>query len=307
MAEAALLVLRQTDRTKILVAETVHPHYREVLRTYCAGTPYTIEEFGYDPGGGFNPNEFSTKLTEDVAGAIFQTPNFLGVVEDLEGISEKLHALGALMILVVNPLSLGVLRSPAEWGADVAVGEGQPLGIPPQYGGPYLGLFAATKALTRRIPGRLAGITQDAKGRRAYCLTLQAREQHIRRERAASNICTNQSLCALAACVYMTLLGKTGIRQIGELNLDRAHYLREKITELSGFHTALDVPVFNEFVIQSEKSMDEVEKKLKQENILPGIRLDRFYPNMKNAMLVCATETKTKDELDRFVEVLSQC
>jgi glycine dehydrogenase subunit 1 len=210
-------------------------------------------------------------------------------------------------MLVCNPLSLAVTKSPGEWGADLAVGEGQPLGIPMSFGGPYLGYFSATRALIRRMPGRLAGLTVDHEGRRAFCLTLQAREQHIRRERAASNICTNQALCALAACVYMTVLGKEGIREAAELNLDRTHYLREKIASIKGFKVNTELPVFNEFVVQSSKPFAEIEKKLLAEKILPGIDLSRFYPEMVNQFLVCATETKTKEDLDRFVEVLRRC
>jgi glycine dehydrogenase subunit 1 len=307
MAEAALLALRHTGRNKILVARSVHPHYRQVLRTYVDGAPFMAEEFGFEPGGAFDREAFSKLLAEDVACAIFQTPNFFGVLEDLEGISEKLHGIGALLILVVNPISLGVLRSPGEWGADAAVGEGQPLGIPLQLGGPYLGLFSTTRALMRRIPGRLAGLTRDMEGERAFCLTLQAREQHIRREKASSNICTNQALCALAACVYMTLLGKTGIREVGELNLDRAAYLREKISELNGFHTDLDMPIFNEFVVKSDKPFSKIEKELLGEKIFPGIELSPYYPELKNQFLVCATETKAREDLDRFVEALARC
>ncbi|MBI3306678.1 MAG: aminomethyl-transferring glycine dehydrogenase subunit GcvPA [Candidatus Omnitrophica bacterium] len=307
MAEAALLALRHTDRTKILVARSVHPHYRQVLKTYLEGTHYEIEEFDFQPDKTFNRKDFSEKVKENVAGAIFQTPNFFGVVENLEGISEELHAQGALLIMVGHPLAMSVVKSPGEWGADVACGEGQPLGIPLQFGGPYLGYFSTTRALMRRIPGRLCGLTQDSDGKRAYVLTLQAREQHIRRERAASNICTNQALCALAACVYMTLLGKEGMREVGELNLDRANYLRQKISEIKGFTVDLKAPIFNEFVVKSQKTFAEIQKKLAPNKILPGIDLSIFYPQMENYFLICATETKTKEDLDHFVEALSQC
>ena len=307
MAEAALLALRHTDRTQILVSRAVHPHYREVLKTYLEGTPYTVEEFDFKTDGSFDETAFKHKLNAHVAGAIFQTPNFFGVAENLEGVSEELHSLGTLMITVSHPLSLAVLKTPGEWGADVAVGEGQPLGIPLQFGGPYLGYFSTTRALMRRIPGRLAGMTQDARGKRAFCLTLQAREQHIRRERASSNICTNQALCALAACAYMTLLGKEGIREIAELNLDRAYYLRSKIARLKGFSVNLETPIFNEFVVKSQKSFSEIERRLLSEKIFPGIDLGVFYPEKKNEFLVCATETKCREDLDRFVERLSRC
>lgn len=307
MAEAALMACRHTDRTTVLVARSVHPHYRRVLKTYVEGTPYSVVEFGFAADGSFDRNGLIERLSPEVAGVILQTPNFFGRVEDLEGVSEKVHQNGSLLILSAHPLSMAVFKTPGEWGADVAVGEGQPLGIPLAFGGPYLGYFVATRALMRRIPGRLVGMTQDSEDRRTFCLTLQAREQHIRRERAASNICTNQALCALAACVHMTLLGKAGIREAAEINLDRSWYLREKISKLKGYSVDLSAPVFNEFIVSPEKPFSQIEKKLMEEKIFPGIDLGQFYPEMKNRFLVCATETKTREELDRFVEALSRC
>ncbi|MDP3919543.1 MAG: aminomethyl-transferring glycine dehydrogenase subunit GcvPA [Candidatus Omnitrophota bacterium] len=307
MAEAALLALRHTDRTRVLVSEAVHPHYREVLKTYLRGTPYEVEEFGLNADRTFNVDDFKSKLNDQVAGAIFQSPNFFGVLEDLEGLSDKLHGLGALMILVGHPLAYGALTCPGEWGADVAVGEGQPLGIGLQYGGPYLGYFAATRSLMRRIPGRLCGMTQDSEGRRAFTLTIQAREQHIRRERATSNICTNQALCALAACAYMTLLGKEGIREVSEINMDRAYYLRSRIGKLTGFEVDMKTPIFNEFVVKSAKPFSRIQEKLVKKNIFPGVEITQFYPKFKNEFLVCATETKTREQMDAFVEKLAKC
>lgn len=307
LAEAALLALRHTDRTKVLIARSVHPHYRSVLKTYLEGTPYSVEEFGFQPDGTFERKELQSLLSPEVACAIFQSPNFFGVIENFEGLAEELHQAGILFAITGHPLSFSLYKSPGEWGADMAVGEGQPLGIPLQFGGPYLGYFAVSRALMRRIPGRLAGLTVDSEGRRAFCLTLQAREQHIRRERAASNICTNQALCALAACVYMTLLGKEGLKEVAEINFDRASYLREKIAALKGFSVNLEVPIFNEFVIKTEKNITEIKAKLAAEKIIPGLKLSRFYPDKKNEILICATETKSKDDLDRFVEALGRC
>ncbi len=307
LAEAGILACKQTDRSKILVSKAVHPHYRRVLKTYVEGTPYSVEEFNYRPDGSFDKSDLFSKVTPEVAGVVFQTPNFFGILENLDRISEELHAAGALMILVGNPASMGLLKSPGEWGADVAVGEGQPLGIPVSFGGPYLGYFAVTRALMRRVPGRLVGLTKDPQGRRAFCLTLQAREQHIRRERAASNICTNQALCALAACVYMTLMGKEGMKELAEINMDRAQYLRAKIASIKGFEVDMKAPIFNEFVVTSSKPFAEIEEKLLTKKIFAGIALEQFYPEMKNSFLVCATETKTKEDLDRFAEELSKC
>lgn len=307
LAEAALLALRHTDRAKILVSNAVHPHYRQTLRTYFQGTPYSIEEFSFQPDGGFDREDWTKRLGPDTAGAVFQTPNFFGVIEGLEGVSEALHANGSLLILVSNPLSLSVFKSPGEWGADVAVGEGQPLGIPVQFGGPYLGYFAATRQLMRRIPGRLVGMTKDTQGRRAFVLTLKAREQDIRRERASSNICTNQGLCALTACVYMTLMGKEGMREAAEINLDRAYYLRERIASLKGFSVETGVSIFNEFVVRASKPFKKISEALMEQQIFGGISLDDFYPSLKNSFLVCATETKSGADLDRFVEALKKC
>ncbi len=307
LAEAALVALKQTDRPTLLVARSLHPHYRETIRTYLTGTPYKIEELGFDASGNFDRAALTAKLDGTVAGVIFQTPNFFGNVEDLEGVSEQIHANGSLMIVTANPLSLGLFRSPGEWGADIAAGEGQPLGLAMQFGGPYLGYFVTSRALMRRIPGRLAGLTADADGKRAFCLTLQAREQHIRRERAGSNICSNQALCALAACAYMTLLGKKGIREIAEINWDRAHYLRSQISKLKGFEVDLEQPVFNEFRVKSKKAFSKVEEKCMARGVFPGVALEPYYPAMKDQFLVCATETKSKEDIDRFLEVLGQC
>lgn len=307
LAEAGLVALRHTGRRKLLVARSVHPHYRAVLATYLESADLNVENFGFEEDGRYHRKEFEKLLTEEVGGVVFQTPNFLGVVEDLEDMAEKIHAKGALLILAANPMSLGVLRPPGEWGADLAVGEGQPLGIPTNFGGPYLGYFAASRELVRKVPGRLAGMTIDREGKRAFVLTLQAREQHIRRERAASNICTNEGLCALAACIYLTLIGKVGIREVGELNWDRAHYLRREISKIKGYAVNSEVPIFNEFVVRSERPFEQIQGELVRQGILPGIDLASFYPELGNAFLVCATETKTKEDLDRFAEALKQC
>lgn len=307
LAEAALLALKHTNRSKILMARSVHPHYRETMSTYLKGTPCVLEEFTFMTSGQFDRQDLLSKLNSDIAGVVFQTPNFFGVLEDLQGLSEIIHANGSLMILTAHPLSLGIFKTPGEWGADIAAGEGQPLGLPMEFGGPYLGYFVTSQMLMRRIPGRLTGMTEDVDGKRAFCLTLQAREQHIRRERAGSNICSNQALCALAACVYMTLLGKRGIREIGELNCDRAHYLRDRIAQLKKFQVDIDQPIFNEFRVASLIPFTTVEARLKEQKIFPGIALEVFYPELKNQFLVCATETKNKDDLDRFVEALARC
>lgn len=307
LAEAAILAFRHTGRNRILVASTVHPHYRQVLKTYLEGTPYKVEEIGCDATGKFDREAALKLLHDDIAAVVIQTPNFFGVIEDLEGFADQVHQAGALLILSFNPISLSLIKPPGEWGADIAVGEGQPLGLPPHFGGPYLGLFTLSRPLMRKMPGRLAGLTVDSAGKRAFCLTLQAREQHIRREKAYSNICTNQALCALAACVYMTLLGKEGLRELGEINMDRAYYLRNGIAKLPDFNVDITTPIFNEFIVQSKKPFTEIEMHCRREGVLPGILLDKFYPSRKNQFLVCATETKSQADLDRFIEVLASC
>jgi glycine dehydrogenase subunit 1 len=241
-----------------------------------------------------------------VASVVVQNPNFFGLTEDLTKLAAAVHDNGSLLVLVSHPLSFGFYKSAREWGADVVCGEGQPLGIPPSFGGPWLGFIAVTRALVRRIPGRLVGITKDEAGRRAYCLTLQAREQHIRRERASSNICTNQALCALAACVYLTSLGKSGIRQIAELNLESAHYLREQLENVTGIKVKTQGAIFNEFVIALKKPAADVNCELAKHGVIGGLDLARYYPELKNQMLVCATETKTKVDLDQLVTLLQQ-
>lgn len=307
LAEAVLLTLRYTERKKVLIARTVHPHYRQTVQTYLDGTPFSTEEFGMNPDGSFDRPTLLSRATTDVAAVVIQSPNFLGLVENLEGLSDTLHEAGILLIQVSNPISLALFKSPGEWGADIAVGEGQPLGITSQFGGPYLGYFATSRQLMRRIPGRLIGMTKDAEGRRAFVLTLKAREQDIRRERASSNICTNQGLCALIACIYMTLMGKNGMQRVAEINVDRASYLRTQIAKIPGFKVNLGAVIFNEFSVESPIPFKQLSKKLMEKKILPGIDLSEFYPELKHQFLICATETKTREHLDHFVETLKQC
>lgn len=304
-AEAALLSLRHTGRNKILIAKTLHPEYRETIKTYCFGLHFEIKEIGCDPQGKLNREDLDRELKEDVASLIVGNPNFFGLVEDYSGVAQKIHNVGALFIMSVNPLSLGLFKSPGEWGADIAVGEGQSLGIPMSLGGPGLGFFAVKRDLLRKIPGRLVGMTKDRNGRRCFALTLQAREQHIRREKAGSNICTNHALLALAACVYMAAMGKEGIRKVAEYNVRSSVYLREQIAKIKGFEIPFKGTIFNEFVVKcTKKSPEEINKKLFAQNIFGGIELGRFYPELKDSLLICTTETKTKAELDRFIDAM---
>lgn len=307
LAEACILAARQTGKSRIVAASSLHPDYREVLETYLLSASFQLDSFAYQANLALDRAALLKSLTDDTAAVVIQTPNYFGIVEDLTGLADELHARGILLILASNPISMGVLKTPGEWGADIAVGEGQPLGVPMSYGGPYLGYFAVTKELMRKIPGRIAGLTEDSNGNRAFVLTLQAREQHIRREKAMSNICTNQALIALAATVYMTLMGKAGIREVGELNLDRAGYLREQISKLKGFRVDLNQPIFNEFVVTAEKPFAEMEASMLKKGFFVGVSLEKHFPQMKNSFLVCATETKSRADLDAFVEGVKSC
>ena len=306
LAESVLMALHHTNRRKVLIARSVHPEYRAVTDTYLAGTRFETAEFPYRISFDFDFEVLKRQLTPEVASVVVQSPNFFGLVEDLTGLAELVHANGSLLILVAHPLSFGIYKTPEEWGADIVCGEGQPLGVPPSFGGPWLGYLATTRALMRRIPGRLVGITKDEFGQRAYCLTLQAREQHIRRERASSNICTNQALCALTAAVYMASLGKNGIRRVAELNLENALYLRGEIGKLKGARVLTCGPVFNEFVVEFEKPVFEINDALWERGVIGGLQLDRYYGELRNQMLLCATETKSKEDLDRFVQMLRE-
>ncbi len=305
LAEAVVLSLRETGRARVIFSGSLHPEYKQVVKTYVEGDKAELVEIPHT-GGSFNEAELKKQLNDDTACVIVQNPNFFGCVEKVEAIESLCHSRGALLILCVNPVSLGALKSPGEYNADIAVGEGQPLGIPLNYGGPYLGFFAVNYKHMRKMPGRIAGMTKDLEGKRGYVLTLQAREQHIRREKATSNICTNEGLMALAACVYLSLVGKEGIKEIARQNILKSHYLKDKIVKLTGYELMFRGPFFNEFVVRCGKDPDKIIANLLKHGVIGGLPLARFYPDMKNCMLICATETKTKEELDRFAELLGK-
>jgi glycine dehydrogenase subunit 1 len=236
-----------------------------------------------------------------------QYPNFLGQIEDLAGLAQKVHDAGALLCMVVNPMALGLLKTPGELGADIVVGEGQPLGIPLSFGGPYLGFFATKTEYVRKIAGRIVGETVDAEGRRAYVMTLRPREQDIRREKASSNICTNQGLMALAACVYLSVMGKHGLRRVAELCYHKAHYAAQRTMELPGYSVNLTLPFFNEFVITCPRPVSEINKLLFEEyRIIGGYDLGKDYPDRAGQMLIAVTETNTKTEIDELIGGLAQ-
>jgi glycine dehydrogenase subunit 1 len=297
MAEAALMAVRINGRRKLLVARTVHPEYRQVLATYARNQGLAIEEFEYDrETGGADLADLAAKLSPETAAVILQSPNFFGIVEDVAAAADAAHRAGALLIDVfTEAVALGLLRPPAE--ADIVAGELQSFAIPPSYGGPYAGVMATKDKFVRQIPGRLVGETVDANGNRAYCLTLATREQHIRREKATSNICTNQALIALMATVFMTVYGKQGLRELAEQNLAKAHYLASKVPlRFSG-------PFFNEFVAVAE-GIDAANETLLEKKIVGGLTIECWYPELPNATLLAATEMSRRADMDAVAAAL---
>lgn len=304
-AEAYLMAQRVTRRDKIVVAETVHPEYREVAKTYAQHGDTVIETIGYDAQTG-RVGDLSA-LDDKTAALVVQSPNFFGCVEDLRALAEAAHAVGALFVVVVTEaISLGLLRSPGSCGADIVVGEGQSWGVPLSFGGPHVGIFATQEKYVRQMPGRLAGVAYDKNGNRGFVLTLSTREQHIRREKATSNICTNQGLIALAATIYMETMGKKGLQEVAEHNAQKAAYAKSRIAEIDGFSIAFDAPTFNEFAVRGKRPAAEVLERLRVANgIIGGLALSKYYSGHDNDILVCVTETNTREQIDAFVAGLS--
>jgi len=292
LAEAALMAARLTSKGGLLVARSVHPEYQEVLHTYAKNQGMPITEFEYDAEtGAADLDDMERKLNDLTAAVIVQSPNFFGVVEDVKRAAEIAHRRGALLVMgFAEAVSLGILEPPK---ADIIAGELQSFAISPSYGGPYAGIIATREKFARQMPGRLVGETTDTHGNRAFCLTLATREQHIRREKATSNICTNQALIALMATVFMSVYGKEGLRELAEQNLAKAHYLASRLTpRFSG-------PFFNEFVVSTgDRSPEEINAALLDRKIIGGLPLDRFYPELSDAMLLCATEMSHREDMD---------
>lgn len=303
LVEAAAMASGLGKQKKIIVSKSVHPEARSILHTSSKGLGYDVVEIDIE-NGVTNLSQLEAAIDENTAAVIVQYPNFFGNVEDLVQIEKLTHAQKGILIVKSNPLSLGVLQPPGALGADVVVGDAQPFGIPTSFGGPHCGYFAVTNKLMRKIPGRLVGQTVDEDGKRGFVLTLQAREQHIRREKATSNICSNQALNAIAASVAMTALGKNGVQEMAMLNIQKAHYAKNQLSSIQGVELAFEQPFFNEFVLKLPKSVKEVNKALLQEGILGGFDLSLDYPELENHMLVAVTEIKTKEEIDRFAKVL---
>lgn len=300
VAEGAMMACSVTGRSEIVTVSSVHPHYRSVLATYGMDRGYTIKECSYQDGTA-RQEELSQLVSKDTAAVIIQSPNFFGCIEDVKKIGELAHAQGALLIVAVDPISLGILEAPGVLGADIVVGEGQPLGLAIGFGGPYLGFFATTEKLMRKMPGRIVGQTVDDEGNRGFVLTLQAREQHIRREKATSNICSNEALCALAAAVYLSTVGKEGLRQVANLSLQKAHYTYDQLTKLPGYSGVFGASYFKEFIIRCPKPVAEINAELCKEKIIGGLDLGRYYPELKNCMLLCVTENRTQADINGLV------
>jgi len=290
---------------EFLVSQGVHPEYRKVTETYTRGSNFSLKEIPLDEKGKTDLSAIIENLTGNTSAVVLQSPNFFGTVEEYATLKEKLAENGTLLIVVVaEALSLGILQAPGTHGADIVVGEGQSLGLPVSFGGPYVGFFATREKFLRQMPGRLAGETLDQNGKRAYVLTLSTREQHIRRERATSNICTNQGLCALAATIFMSTLGKQGFRELAVLNLRKADYLKNRLSHVPNFKIRFTADTFNEFVLECPRPVEEILNALKQEHIIGGYALGLYYPELKNCLLICVTELNSREEMDRLAEKL---
>jgi glycine dehydrogenase subunit 1 len=305
-AEAYLMAQRVTRRDKIVVAKSVHQEYRDVATTYAQHGDTAIVEIDFDPATGRVAD--TSALDDQTAALVVQSPNFFGCVEDLQPLADAAHAVGALFIVVVTEaISFGLLKTPGECGADIVVGEGQSWGVPMGFGGPHVGLFATRDKFVRQMPGRLCGIGYDKNGHRGFVLTLSTREQHIRREKATSNICTNQGLIALAATIYMETMGKAGLQEVAMQNAQKAAYARKQIAAIDGYELPFSAPVFNEFVVRGPRPAAEILEKVRSEaGINGGIALSKYYADRPNDFLVCVTETNTKKQIDDLAAALSR-
>lgn len=297
--EACVMAVNQTRRKRVVFDSSLNPHYRQVLAGYGKNALIDTGEIPYSVEPGGNESALAAELDGQTAAVIVQYPDFFGRISDFSALAQKAHDNKSLLIMVCNPLALGVLKTPGEMGADIVVGDAQPLGMPLSYGGPYLGYITCREALLRRLPGRIVGQTVDREGKRGFVLTLQAREQHIKRERAASNICSNQALCALRALAYVTIMGKSGFRQVSELCLQKAAYARKKLGEVEGAEVVFAGAHYNEFVLRLRKPVLDLFRQLGH-SFEPGIRLNRWYPEMSDCILVAVTELNRAHDIDRY-------
>nr|WP_303720342.1 aminomethyl-transferring glycine dehydrogenase subunit GcvPA [Malonomonas rubra] len=305
-AEAVLLALRTgRKRNKVLLSEALHPQYRETVATYCRYLNVELIEVG-SADGVTDRQQLKGLLDEQVAAVVVGYPNYFGQIEDLQKLADAAHAAGAKLITAVSePLALGLFKAPGDLGADVVAGEGQAFGIPLSFGGPGIGFFAVKQNDMRALPGRLVGETVDQDGKRGFVLTLATREQHIRREKATSNICSNQGMCTLMVGIFLALHGKQGLRKLAELNYSKAAYAKKQISALDGFAIAFSGEVFNEFVVVCPEPVAELQKRLEEQGILSGIALAKDYPQLENGLLICVTEQNSREQIDRLVSALA--
>ena len=306
-AEAVLMALRSNRSSRIALSSTLHPEYRRVIETYARANDKEVFLIPYSADGSTDTGLLSERIDEQVSCVVLQSPNFFGIVEELRNAEKIAHSKGALLIVVfTEPIAYGLLKPPGIYGADIVCGEGQSMGIPPGFGGPLLGILACRQELLRALPGRIVGKTHDMKGNGSYVLTLTAREQHIRREKSTSNICTNHGLCALAAAVFLTSYGKKGFRSLAAINHGRAEYAKSALSKLAGVKLRFSSPTFNEFVIETEKDPNKIASRLLDEKILFGIRLKKDYPELERCTLMSCTEMNSEQEIERLCTRLKE-
>jgi glycine dehydrogenase subunit 1 len=311
-AEGVLMALAaQPGRRRVILPDSLHPEYRQTITTYLATLSVEVVPVRTSSGV-ISPADLGAALDDQTACVVIQQPNFFGAIEEADELTRLAHAAGALVIAAFDPIGLGILKRPGDWsgegqGADIAVCEGQSMGSPMQYGGPYLGVLACREALVRRIPGRIVGQTTDRRGNRCFVLTLQTREQHIRRDKATSNVCSNQGLFALRATVYLALLGPQGLRETAELCLQKSRYLKDRLCETGRFEPAFATPTFKEFVVRDrEGNVEGLVRDALEEGFFAGVPLGQWYPELADCLLVCVTEKRTKDEMDRFARMFAR-
>ncbi|MEM2885203.1 MAG: aminomethyl-transferring glycine dehydrogenase subunit GcvPA [Thermoproteota archaeon] len=304
LAEAAIMASNVSRRGEVIASSTIHPEYREVVKTYVENRGLEFREVGWEDGV-TSVTELAKEVSDKTSAVLVQNPNFFGNLEDLDEVGKIAHEKKALFVVcVVEPTSLGLLKAPGEFGADIAAGEGQSLGNSVSFGGPHLGFLAARQEFLQKMPGRLVGMTTDTEGRRGFVMTLQAREQHVRREKATSNICSNQALNALAATVYLAALGRRGFRKLSTLNAQKARYLRSRVLELKGFEARFEKPYYNEFVVRCPIDPRKINEELTKRSILGGLPVGRFYRGLEDCWLLCATEKSARKDIDLLIETL---
>ncbi len=309
LAEAVIMGSRMNKRSDVLVSTALHPEYRQVVNTYTKQSEISVQEIGFSSQGKTDIGAICSQISECTSSVVVQYPNFFGVVEDLAKLAELTHEYNALFIVTIpEPVSLGLLAPPGKFDADIVVGEAQAFGNHLNYGGPYVGFCAIKKdpkgKILRQMPGRLVGETKDAEGQRGFVLTLATREQHIKRERATSNICTNEALCALACTIHLTMLGKRGLKELAYQNFQKTEYAKDAINRLDGYDLLFDGPGFNEFAVKTPLPVDLIHQRLIEQKMIGGLNLQKYYPQFEEAMLLCVTEQHTKEDLDRLVSLL---